>query len=125
MYLALSAALACSLSSCASGSAAVQVQDAPDAAPSPTEDPVILGSMLDETLMSLEETLSAGPNADCARACELLEVVCGLSEEICRIADEYPDPDTMAQCESGRGRCLESRAEVDSACGVCSQSDPE
>ncbi len=67
----------------------------------------------------LRESLGAGPNADCPRACELLEQLCEVSERVCAAAESAPDPDTQALCLDARGRCRSGEADVEAQCGPC------
>jgi hypothetical protein len=66
---------------------------------------------------ALAGTLAEGRPPDCARAAELGDNICALSQRICALVERLPpSPDNTAQCTDARARCASARARVKSGC---------
>jgi hypothetical protein len=74
-----------------------------------------------QELAAAERSLTApgaeGRPIDCARATQLGDNVCALSERICALVARLPpDPARTAQCTDARTRCRSARERVKATC---------
>ena len=98
---------------------------APGAGPalSPDEQSALMHD--EETIRRAERDLytpAAAPSApDCARACDLVGVICTLGRRICTIADRHPDAAELGRrCSEDRERCDRARKHAAAAgCTSC------